>query len=611
MYSNSFSRMGKQMDRSSCIEPQRRSISAILGPGTSNRVFSSRTKAPICVPQARGIDMFNSSSARPTFSSTSPLSSSPLSSSPPKPNSNSPFVQISSSNDLYDLTDSRRDSSLRFENKKKNDYSPTKSRFSTHGHEISEINDILDKINSIKYEFKAIKYNSEDSTPENADDIETIVAFVGQPNIAQTFDSKTIEKLLSIARKNILRSISDIPKSLLYGDFYAPISMPNWNVLFFFHKLTSLIIINIDDRIIDKWIDNDFIIGLINLLNSPDPNEQTSTVILIQQIFEAFENKKDFIFNKMIKLVMSHNEGINSFVCVPPALKFFTYFFSQLKGYFNPSFYNFFKLVIFQLFTTDFVHNYYTILSSLCQIFYQHDSSITIWALNFLLNHWPLSNSTKHTIYLHHVRILANSLQSSSTEKIVVRLFEQIGRSVQSQNFKVANAALQVIGNVNFLFNFAPIFNTIIPPLSKSVKTLESHWHPEVRELMKNVLQVIEPIEENLKNDNQTLAYNNQFNRANRRDRRITQVLSDQTGCSAKNSTSMSKMDSPNSILNNSIRQCGSSNTYLPLLEDGSNANQDKTMVTRGNWMAIYQTAISLDTGLVTDVTPEKILHID
>lgn len=617
MYSNnSYYSPSMQANRSSYNEPQRRSITAILGP--SNRVFSSRNKASICVPQTRGLDMFNSSSARPTFSSSTSLSpqtlSSPISLSESN-NSSSPFIQLSSSNELYDVGDSRRDSSLRLDTKKKVDFSLSKTRFSTHGHTINDINDILDKIISTNYEFTISNFdNKNDSkTEQSADDIETIAAFLNQPGVAQKLDSNTIEKILTIARKNTLRVVADIPKPLLYGDFYAPISVTNWNILFFFHKLVLLIVNNIDDQIVDKWINESFMIGLINLLNSSDSNEQTSTVILIQQIFETFDNKKQFLFNRLIKLVMLHNEGVNSFVCVPPALKFFTYYFSQFKGYFNQSFINFFKLVIFQLFATDFVHNYYNILSSLCQIFYQRDSSLAIWALKFLLNHWPISNSAKHTVYLHHVRILSNSIQSNNSDPALIRLFEQIGESLQSPNFKVANAALQVIGNVNFLFNFAPIFSTIIPILIKSLDNLQNHWHPEVRELTKNVYQVVAPLAENLNNNSNLNNNTKNHNSFCRRERRINQVISDQSGSTLVSSKNLLS----NSILTKTYVKATGSANRLPSIKDlnsDSNLNEegdDKTNTTRGNWMSIYQTAITIDTGLMTDLIPEKIMLIE
>lgn len=614
MYSNnSRYSTSSQSNRSSYSEPQRRSITAILGP--SNRVFSSRNKASICVPQTRGLDMFNSSSARPTFSSTSPLTSQNFSSTMPLAESNfssssSPFIQLSSSNDLYDIGDSRRDSSLRLETKKKIDFSLSKTRFSAHGHTINEIDDILEKIINTDYDFTISSFNSknESTAEKDAENVETIAAFLNQPGVFQTLDSKTIEKLLLVVRKNILRKVSDIPKPLLYGDFYAPISVTNWNILFFFHKLVSIIVNSLDDQIVDQWIDKSFIIGLVDLLNSSDSNEQTSTVILIQQIFETFDTKKQFLFNRLIKLVMLHNEGVNSFVCVPPALKFFTYYFSQNKGYFNQSYNNFFKLVIFQLFATDFVHNYYNILSSLCQIFYQSDSSLALWALKFLLNHWPISNSAKHTIYLHHIRILSNSIPSNSSDPAVFRLFEQIGQSLFSQNFKVANAALQLVGNVNFLFNFTPIFPTIIPILIKSLQNLESHWHPEVRELTKNVYQVVLPLAANLNNNQNTGGKN--YNSFCRRERRINQVLSDNSGSTLVSSQNSS---SPNSLLTKNIKSSGSANR-LPSLKDINNEDEDcedKAKTTRGNWMSIYQTAITIDTGLMTDLIPEKIMLIE
>ena len=44
---------------------------------------------------------------------------------------------------------------------------------------------------------------------------------------------------------------------------------------------------------------------------------------------------------------------------------------------------------------------------------------------------------------------------------------------------------------------------------------------------------------------------------------------------------------------------------------DSENERELRTKITRGNWMCIYQTAISIDTGLTTDLIPEKIMLID
>ena len=483
------------------VETNRRSISAIFGGSKMSQILNPKSKPQIYVPQSSVIsDIFSSDG---------------------KNRDSLKFSRLSQ----------RRSAALSSLSK----YRPTVSNYSTHGRVLGDVKQLIEKFDKLDISeilgmsnaqllgenddfdtgeskklvkkpqtsssgkfFSVATSSCCDINTDLIDDIESIVAFCGQPGVLSTFHQQTIQHLMNIVEKYTLRTITDIPKHLIYGDSYSPLFTTNWKFLNYFHKLLAVLIFNADQNTMDNWIDKHFLTRLVDLFKSPDPNEQNSALFLVQQIFETFENKQSLIFNAILNLVNSYIDGLTSFVCMQPALSFFIDFFSQNAMAFVQSYKQLFRTVFFRLFSTNFVNEYYKLLNTLIQIFYSNDPSLALWALNYLLKHWPLSNSAKFVIYIHQITVLSPFLNISETEKMIIQMFKQIGNALTSPNFKIALAALNVCCDENFIFLFRPLFPSIIPPLLKQISLLTDHWSPEVKNKMKDAFQVIYNIESKL-----------------------------------------------------------------------------------------------------------------
>ncbi|OHS98183.1 serine/threonine-protein phosphatase 2A 56 kDa regulatory subunit epsilon isoform [Tritrichomonas foetus] len=528
------------------VEPNRRSISAILGSSRSPNVLNPRSRLQICVPQPIGQGSpFNFSSS--------------ISNSNNNVTSNSVFMP--SSTNLQFSYSIKQDSSVRLVGRTNDSNNSNRNNFSTHGHILSDVTSLIDRVYSANYKFDISISPSNDL---KTDDIEAIIAFISQPGVLMTFDADTTEKLLDMTQKYLIRNIKDIPKPLIYGDTYSPLYVSNWQALNFIHRLTSILFRVLDSAVLDRWTNEKFIIGLVSMFQSPDQNEQSSLLVLLQQLFDKFTHKQSLIFNNMLKMIIGHIEGIFTFVCIPPILSFFRQFFTLNLNGWNPNFKNTFRCVFFRLFSTDFVCEYYQQLSSLCQLFYQNDSSLAIFALEFLLKHWPKSNSTKNVIYIHQISVLAPSLRLSGTEKSIIRMFAMIGASLTSYNFKVASAAIQVCGDPNFICLFTPFFPVVIPPLLRQLSLLTEHWNCDVKNKMKDAFQVIYAIDSRL----------------------------DKTRINPNLSTTVSMPANGDEM-------------------NGGFSGEKYADKVRGKWMEVYQSAISVNPAFPTDIVRKNIMLIE
>lgn len=361
--------------------------------------------------------------------------------------------------------------------------------------------------NSIEFQIELKPVHISDSvrmSPANNSAIcghlDDLLRALSEPDAVNSLDEQTTEALLLLVQRMVLREIPEIPKQYLLGEIYAPLSVSCWDQLRVYHKIMLIIVKSLPKEKLMRWIDNEFLRKLAGLFNSPDPEEQNSADTILICLFEQLPQQRNAIFKAILGVVNLYLDRLRPFVVVTPSLRFFVKYFNTIATGWNPQFNATFRNVFVRLFRTDMVKEFYQTLSELCGVFYKYDSEAPECAFKYLLRHWPLTNTSKQEIFLHHMTVVVPHLKIESQGEEVDHLFAIIQASILSPNFRVCEAALKVIGESTFLCLFSESFGRVIPGLCSAVAKVTTHWNPDIEKRAKDVLDVVTSI--NPENDN-------------------------------------------------------------------------------------------------------------
>lgn len=321
------------------------------------------------------------------------------------------------------------------------------------------------------------------------ENLRELITLLEQPAVCSSISEDTLNFLFSVISSAILRDVPDIPQELLYGENFVPIDCPNWSQLSVYHQLAITIVKGVGKERLFRLVDCDCIRKLVDVLNSPDRNEEAAVESLLTCLFEQLPEARNTIYRAMMTVVNQYLDGVRAFVPIPSALRFFTKYFNTMSMHWSSHYNGAFRNVFVKLFGGHMLKEYYPQLAELCSIFYAYDSTAAMFALKFLLRHWPLTNTAKEVIYLHHLATVVTFVKLSSKDPIIDELFLRIRRALVSPNFKLCDAALKLVGDDCFMCYFSVGFAHIIPALCKDVSELADHWNVEVRTKAKEVFQ--------------------------------------------------------------------------------------------------------------------------
>ena len=306
-----------------------------------------------------------------------------------------------------------------------------------------------------------------------------------------SLSDETLDDLVSIVTSAVLREVPELPEELLYGETFVPINVENWGDVSVYHELGVAVLKGASRDHLTRLIDCDCIRKLVDVLNSPDRNEQAAIESMVTCMFEQLPEARNTIFRHMLAVVNQYLDGVRVFVAIPSALRFFVKYFNTMSMHWNNHYNGAFRNVFVRLFGGEMLKEYYPQLAEVCSIFYTYDPCAPEFTLKFLLRHWPLTNTTKEVIYLHHLNAIVSFLKWSGHDRLVDHLFAHIRAALSSPNFKVCDAALKLVGDNNFMCYFTSYFPHIIPVLCSDVSQLANHWNDEVRAKAKAVFEIL------------------------------------------------------------------------------------------------------------------------
>uniref|UniRef100_A0A8C2E9P0 Serine/threonine protein phosphatase 2A regulatory subunit n=1 Tax=Cyprinus carpio TaxID=7962 RepID=A0A8C2E9P0_CYPCA len=230
-----------------------------------------------------------------------------------------------------------------------------------------------------------------------------------------------------------------------------------------------------------KYIDQKFVLQLLELFDSEDPRERDCLKTVLHRIYGKFLGLRAFI-RKQIN---------NIFLCgVAELLEILG---SIINGFALPlkaEHKQFLVKVLLPLHTVRSLSLFHAQLAYCIVQFLEKDPTLTEPVIRGLLKFWPKTCSQKEVMFLGELEEILDVIEPTQFVKIQELLFKQIARCVSSPHFQVAERALYYWNNEYIMSLIEENSSVILPIMFASLYRIsKEHWNPAISALIYNVLK--------------------------------------------------------------------------------------------------------------------------
>nr|XP_043628080.1 serine/threonine protein phosphatase 2A 57 kDa regulatory subunit B' kappa isoform [Erigeron canadensis] len=255
--------------------------------------------------------------------------------------------------------------------------------------------------------------------------------------------------------------------------------------------LTFVTSTSVEAKVAKKYINNSFILRMLDLFESEDPRERECLKAIMHRVYGKFMVHRPFIrksisniFYRFVFETERHN-GIAELLEI---------FGSVITGFALPlkeEHKIFLWRTLIPLHKPKSLGVYFQQLSYCVTQFIEKDPKLASTVIRGLLKYWPITNSQKEVMFLGEIEEILEGISMSEFQRVMVPLFWRIGCCINSSHFQVAERAL-------LLWNNDQIFNlighnrqVILPIIFPSLETnVQNHWNQSVLNLTLNVRNI-------------------------------------------------------------------------------------------------------------------------
>ncbi|KIY50929.1 protein phosphatase 2A regulatory B subunit [Fistulina hepatica ATCC 64428] len=248
-----------------------------------------------------------------------------------------------------------------------------------------------------------------------------------------------------------------------------------------------------------RYIDQAFVLNLLELFDSEDPRERDFLKTTLHRIYGKFLNLRAFIrrsINNVFYHFIYESERHNGIAELLEILG------SIINGFALPlkeEHKIFLMRALIPLHKVKSLSLYHPQLAYCVVQFLEKDPTLAEEVMRGLLKYWPKVNSQKEVMFLNEVEEVLDVTDPGEFQKIQVPLFQQLARCINSQHFQVAERALLYWNNeyvVNLMSqNLSVILPIVFPPLYTNSR---SHWNRTIHGMVYNALRLFMEINPDL-----------------------------------------------------------------------------------------------------------------
>jgi len=248
-----------------------------------------------------------------------------------------------------------------------------------------------------------------------------------------------------------------------------------------------------------RFVDQHFVLSLLELFDSEDPRERDFLKTTLHRIYGKFLSLRAYIrrsinniFYQFVYDTTRHN-GIAELLEILGSI--INGFALPLKAEHK----KFLTKVLIPLHKSRSLSVYHPQLAYCIVQFLEKDPMLTDPVLKGILQNWPKVNSPKEVLLLNEVEEILDVIEPEEFTKIMHPLFVKLAACVSSPHFQVAERALYFWNNEYLMSLVGENAQEIVPVMFPSLyKNSKSHWNRSIHSLIYNALKTLQEMNSKL-----------------------------------------------------------------------------------------------------------------
>jgi len=249
---------------------------------------------------------------------------------------------------------------------------------------------------------------------------------------------------------------------------------------------------DVDPKIAKRFVDQNFMLKLLELFDSEDPRERDYLKTILHRIYGKFMALRAFVrraiqhvFFKVIYECETHN-GVGELLEILGSI---------INGFALPlkeEHKDFLIKALIPLHKVKSLASFYQQLSYCMAQYVEKDPRLSYDIITSMLRYWPVSITAKQVLFLNELEEMLELTQPSEFHRMQVVLFRRLALCIRFPHFQVAERTLFFWNNDYIVKlinqNRRELFPIILGALYKNSK---EHWNSAVHGLTFNVLKLL------------------------------------------------------------------------------------------------------------------------
>jgi len=239
-----------------------------------------------------------------------------------------------------------------------------------------------------------------------------------------------------------------------------------------------------------KYIDQKFVLQLLELFDSEDPREREFLKTVLHRIYGKFLGLRAYIRKQINYIFLRFVYETEHFNGVGELLEILG---SIINGFALPlkaEHKQFLLKVLIPLHKVRCLSLYHAQLAYCVVQFLEKDSTLTEPVIIGLIKYWPKTSSQKEVMFLGEIEEILDAIEASQFQKVMETLFKKIAKCVSSPHFQVAERALYFWNNEYIMSLIDENSSTILPIMFSCLYRIsKDHWNQTIVALVYNVLK--------------------------------------------------------------------------------------------------------------------------
>lgn len=272
------------------------------------------------------------------------------------------------------------------------------------------------------------------------------------------------EELIRMVSVNVFRCLPPAPHENTGSEATdpeddEPYLEPSWPHLQIVYEilLRYLVSSETDTKIAKKYIDHVFVLKLLELFDSEDPQEREYLKTILHRVYGKFMVHRPFIRNAINNIFYRFIFETERHCGIAELLEILG---SIINGFALPMKEEhklFLSRALIPLHKPKSILVYHQPLSYCITQFVEKDYKLADTVIRGLLKYWPVTNCQKEILFLGELEEVLEGTQAAEFQRCMIPLFRQIGRCLNSPHFQVHDLVHIYIFfsiNINFIISF-------------------------------------------------------------------------------------------------------------------------------------------------------------